>query len=263
MLTVINPIVVGGGVALVMFLAILVALAVGRRLGKRSIARHGGGGTSTIGSLETAVFALLGLLIAFTFSGALQRFDTRRGQAVDEANAMTSAWQRIDLLPASAQPPVRDALRKYIDSRIETYRKLPDVAAALKEADRSQQLQGELWEVATGALSLPETRPAAQLLLAQSLGDAFNVSTTRLVASQMHPPTVIYLMLIGLAIASALLAGYQSAGERKPDLLHRVAFAAIVAFTVYVILEIEYPRLGWVRIDDIDAVLAGARASMK
>ena len=52
----------------------------------------------------------------------------------------------------------------------------------------------------------------------------------------MHPPTVIYLMLIG---------------------------PAIVAFTVYVILEIEYPRLGWVRIDDIDAVLAGARASMK
>jgi hypothetical protein len=262
MFEIVNPIYVGGGVALVMFFAILVALHVGRRLGKRSIARHGGEGTSTIGSLETAVFALLGLLIAFTFSGALQRFDTRRAQAVDEANAATTAWQRIDLLPTAAQPAVRDAFRKYLDARIETYRKLPDIKASRQEVARSQVLQSELWKTAAAAATRPDTPLGAQMLLVQALGQCFDLSTVRLTATQIHPPTVIYVMLIGLAIASALLAGYQAAGERKPDLLHRIAFAAIVAFTVYVILEIEYPRMGGVRIDDIDAVLANARAAM-
>ena len=74
---VINPGTVVGGIALAMFLGILLFLAVGRRIGRRTIARHGAAGLSNVGSLETAVFALLGLLIAFTFSGALARFDVR------------------------------------------------------------------------------------------------------------------------------------------------------------------------------------------
>jgi hypothetical protein len=79
----------------------------------------------------------------------------------------------------------------------------------------------------------------------------------------MHPPTIVYLMLLGLALASALLAGYQSAGQQRIDWVHGIGFAAIVAFTVYVILDIEYPRLGWVRLDAIDQVLVDVRAGMK
>jgi hypothetical protein len=90
----------------------------------------------------------------------------------------------------------------------------------------------------------------------------FDLSTVRLNAMQMHPPTIIYVMLIGLALVSALIAGFQSAGERKPDWLHRIAFGGIIALTVYVILEIEYPRAGFVRIDTIDEVLVKQRAQM-
>jgi hypothetical protein len=70
-------------------------------------------------------------------------------------------------------------------------------------------------------------------------------------------------MLIGLALASALLAGYQSASERGYDWIHKIGFAAIVSFTVYVILDIEYPRLGFVRLEAIDQVLVNVRAGMK
>ena len=100
-LELINPIALGGGFGIVVFAGILLFLALGRWFGQRSIARHGtapGG----IGSLEAGVFALLGLMIAFTFSGGLARFDARRSVVVDEANAISTAWQRIDLLPASA-----------------------------------------------------------------------------------------------------------------------------------------------------------------
>ena len=68
---------------------------------------------------------------------------------------------------------------------------------------------------------------------------------------------------IVLALAAALLAGYQTAGEHGYDWLHKVGFALTVAITVYVILDIEYPRLGLVRMDAIDNVLVEVRAGMK
>ena len=91
----------------------------------------------------------------------------------------------------------------------------------------------------------------------------FNFTTVRVVATQLHPPLIIYAMLVALALASALLAAYQSAGEKDFDWVHKLGFALIVALTVYVILDIEYPRLGFVRLDAIDQVLVNVRAGMK
>ena len=261
-MTVIDPVLAGGVVAIVIFFGVLLALRVGRVLGERAIARFGSIG-STIGSLEAAVFALLGLLIAFTFSGALTRFDMRRAQVVQEANAIGTAWLRIDLLPASAQPKVRETFKAYADSRIATYRKLPDVKAARSELARSEELQQQIWAQAVAAVRMPKTRPETELLLMPALNDMFDITTTRIAATQMHPPSVIYVMLIALAMVAALLAGYQSAGEKGYAWIHKIAFATIVSLTVYVILDIEYPRLGLVRLDAIDQLLIDVRAGMK
>jgi len=263
MLHIIDPAAIGGGIALALFAGILLCLEVGRRLGRRALARHDAAGVLSVGSLETAVFALLGLLIAFTFSGGLTRFDQRRAQVVDEANAVGTAYLRIDLLPAPAQPRLREAMRQYVDARLATYRLLPDLDAAHAELARSQQLQADIWAQAVAAARLPDGRPAAEMLLVPALNQMFDLATVRVSATQMHPPTIIYVMLFGLALASALLAGYQSAGHEGYDWVHAIGFAAIVAFTVYVILDVEYPRLGWVRLDAIDQVLANVRAGMK
>ena len=263
MLTIIDPAVVGGAVAVALFFGILVFLMLGRRMGKRAIARHGDAGVPNIGSLEAAVFALLGLMIAFTFSGALSRFDVRRGQAVDEANAIGTAYLRIALLPEAAQSAMRETFRNYVDSRIATYRKLPDLAAARDELAHSQQLQNEIWAQAVTAVRLPEARPGTDLLVMPALNQMFDITTVRTIATQMHPPLIVYAMLITLALGSALLAGYQSAGEKGHGWIHKVGFAAVVAVTLYVILDIEYPRLGLVRLDAIDEVLVNVRAGMK
>ena len=151
MLEIVDPIVVGGAIAVALFLGVIVCLMLGRRLGHRAIGRYGAAGMPSVGSLEAAVFALMGLLIAFTFSGALTRFDVRRAQVIDEVNAIGTAYYRIDLLPASAQPPLREAFRNYVDARIATYRKLPDVAAAQRELARSQELQAQIWSLAAAA----------------------------------------------------------------------------------------------------------------
>ena len=263
MLEIIDPVVVGGGLAFVVFFGILGFLAIGRRIGQRTIAREGVVGLTSAGSLETAVFAILGLLIAFAFAGALSRFDLRRSQIVDEANAIGTAYLRIDLLPSSAQAPLRETFRNYVDARIATYKKLPDLKAARSELARSQQLQADIWTQAVAATRLPESRPGAEVLMMPALNQMFDITTVRLMAAQMHPPNIIFYMLVGLALASALLAGYQSAGGKAYDWVHQIGFAGIVAFTVFVILDIEFPRLGFVRLDATDQLLVTVREGMK
>lgn len=263
MLQVINPLFVGGGLTLVVFFGILAFLALGRWMGRRTIARDGDDALRSAGSLETTVFAILGLLIAFTFSGALTRFDLRRAQVVEEANAVGTAYLRIALLPSSAQPKLRETFRSYLDTRIETYRKLPDLEAAKLELARSQALQNDIWAQAVAATRLPDSRSGTDVLMMPALNQMFDITTVRVAATQMHPPAIIFAMLVALALASALLAGYQSADGKSYNWVYRVGFAGIVAFTVFVIFDIEYPRLGWVRIDAIDQVLVGVRASMK
>jgi len=259
----INPAVVGGSVAMAVFFGILAFLAIGRRIGQQAVARHGETGLASSGSLEPAVFALLGLLIAFTFSGALTRFDVRRSQVVDEANAIGTAYLRIDVLPVSTQPRLRETFRNYVDARIATYKKLPDLQAAQQELALSQALQTDIWAQAVAATRMPDSPTGVNVLVLSALNEMFDIATVRLAATQMHPPIVIFAMLIGLALASALLAGYQSAREKDRDWMHKIGFAGIVACTIYVILDIEYPRLGLIRIDAIDQVLVNVRAGMK
>lgn len=237
-------------------------LIAGRRLGQRALARDHAAVAPNVGSLEAAVFALLGLMIAFTFSGALSRFDSRRVQAVQESNAVGTAWLRIDLLPAAAQPKLRATMRAYVDARIATYRQLPDIKGARAALALSRELQDEIWKEAIAGVQRKDASPPAALLLLPALNEMFDLASSRMAATQIHPPTVIYAMLLALALVAALLAGYQTAGERGYDWIHKVAFAGIVAITVYVILDIEYPRLGFVRIDAIDRLLVEVRAGM-
>jgi len=70
------------------------------------------GARAGAGAVEGSVFGLLGLLIAFTFSGAAFRFDARRQLAVEETNAIGTAYLRLDLLPADKQPALRDSFRR-------------------------------------------------------------------------------------------------------------------------------------------------------
>src|SRR4029453_18497626 len=109
--------------------------------------------------------AVLGLLIAFTFSGAAARFDSRRQLIVEETNNIGTAYLRVDLLPAGARSALRESFRRYLDARIETYRKLPDIAAARASLARANELQRQIWQQAVEAIRADGSLPAPLLLL--------------------------------------------------------------------------------------------------
>jgi hypothetical protein len=81
-------------------------------------------------------------------------------------------------------------------------------------------------------------------------------------ATEMHPPTVVFAMLVGLALAASFLAGYGMTGSKARNRFHMLGFALAMATAVYVILDLEYPRLGLIRVDAFDQALVDLRASM-
>ena len=249
--------------AIGLFIGILILLEVGRGIGGRRLARDPEGARAGTGAVEGAIFALVGLLIAFTFSGAASRFDTRRDLIVQETNAIGTAWLRLDLLPASVQPAIRDNFRQYVDARLEVYRKLPDVEASQAELAKATALQGQIWIQAVAAGRMDGAPPPATMLLLPALNEMIDITTTRTMATQIHPPIVIYGMLVGLALASALLAGYGMAGGQTRNWLHILGFAIVMAVAVYVIIDLDFPRLGLIRVDAFDQALVELRASMK
>ena len=247
-------------VAAFLFLGTLAMLQIGRYLGRRLVER--GGESTGTGAVEGAIFALLGLIIAFTFSGAASRFDNRRELVAQEANTIGTAWLRIDLLPAAVQPPVRDLFRRYLDSRLTVFRTIASGRMPDAERAKAARLQGEIWKAAVaGCRSVDSTIPC--LLLLPALNDMIDITTTRAMATRIHPPLVVFLMLGGLTFASSLAAGYSMGAGKARSRFHRYAFAFVIAATVYVIVDLEYPRLGIIRMDSVDSVLTDLRRTME
>lgn len=153
--------------------------------------------------------------------------------------------------------------RGYVDARLEAYRKLPDIDAALLELGRANQFQREIWSQAVVAGRLAEASPAATMLLLPALNQMIDITTTRTMSAKIHPPIIIFVMLFAVSLASALLAGYGMSDGRSRNWLHILVFGGVLTMAVYVTLDIEFPRLGLIRVDDFDQVLIELREDMK
>ena len=245
-----------------LFLGMLLFLEVGRRIRLRFLAKDAEKPVDGLGVVEGALFGLMGLVIAFTFSGAASRFDERRHLIVEEANDIGTAYLRIDLLPEAAQPQIREMLRRYVDTRLETYRVLPDLDAAMAKIAKANEIQQEIWNHAVLATK-DATNPQAAIVLLPALNAMFDIANTRYWATQLHPPWMIFALLGTLGLVCSLLAGFGMTGATARSWIHIVAFAIILTLTVYVIVDMEYPRMGFIRVDSFDRALVDVRASMR
>lgn len=126
-----------------LFFGMLLFLEIGRRIGLHHLAREGGlaRGVSTA---EGAVFALLGLLIAFTFSGAASRFEDRRHLITEEANAIGTAYLRLDLLPAASQSRLQKLFYDYTGVRGHVYHNAKDLVGVQQRLNETTRLQNQI-----------------------------------------------------------------------------------------------------------------------
>jgi hypothetical protein len=247
--------------SVILFFGMLILLETGRRFGVKRRPKESEGERGSLGTVEGAVFALFGLLMAFTFSGAASRFNEKRMLIAEEANTIETAYLRLDLVP-EAKSELQGLFRQYVDSRLETYRRLPNMTAARLEMANSKRIQGEIWTEAVAATRLSGSHPAAAWILLPALNSMIDITTTRTMALQSHPPRIIYALLFALGLICSLLAGYRMSTGLHRSWLHILGFSVITVIVVYVMLDAEYPRAGLIRLEAADQALVEVRAAM-
>jgi hypothetical protein len=256
-----NPARMAVAISIALFFGMVVCLEAGFRLGKSAAQRTDTAheGTSTI---QAAVFALLGLLLGFTFSNGISHLDHRRDLIIQESNAISTAYLRLDLLPANRQQEMRQLFRQYLDSRLAIYEKLPDLKAAEQESQRGAQLQQEIWSRTVANSHDDPTQNIARLLL-PALNDMIDVTTSRNIALHTHLPPLIFGLSICVALLSGLLAGYEMAKRRNRSWFHGILYALVIAITIFTVVDLDYPRFGLIRLSAADNALLELRDSIR
>jgi len=247
--------------SVLLFFGMLILLETGRRIGVKRRPKESEGERGSLGTVEGAVFALFGLMIAFTFSGAATRFNEKRMLIAEEANTIETAYLRLQLVP-QAETKLQDSFRRYVDSRLETYRRLPNMTTASLEMANSKRIQEEIWTEAVAATQASGAHPAAGWLLLPALNNMIDITTTRTMALHVHPPRIVYFLLFSLGLICSLLAGYRMSAGAHRSWLHILGFTVITMIIVYVMLDAEYPRYGLIRLETADQALVDVRAAM-
>jgi len=243
------------------FAALAACVELGVRAGHRRAAMHGAGAHAGLGAVEGAVFGLLGLLLALTFSAAATRFDLRRELIVREAEAIEAAYRRLDLLPEATQPELRALFGRYLDARLAFYSRPSEFQNPVAELERIDVLEGEIWTRAIAACRTAESHEV-KLLVLPALNEMYKIAATRLMALRMHTPGLVFAVLIALSLICAMIGGYALSGGKGHRWMHLIGFAATLAVTIYVILDYEYPRMGLIRVDSFDSILIELRRTM-
>ena len=257
-------------VAAAFFASSLILLNFGRHLGLRYLKQQrDAANMAGLATVEGAVFALIGLLLAFTISGALQRFDERRQLVVQEANAASTAHDRLGLFEGDVGRNLQAKLKDYVEARIDLYRMPHDFSLwrrselfSPEQQDKIVDLKNKLWNATAAVCPQASFRPACSQAL-PGLTSLFEVARSRLGASEKHPPQIVYVMLFGLGLGGSLLAGFGMAAATARSWIHMLIFAATLTVTLYTVTDMEYPRLGLIRIENFDHFLVDAHQQMQ
>jgi hypothetical protein len=252
--------------AVVSFFGLIAAslgcVELGRRVGRRRVAALGQEALEGYGAIEGAVFALLGLLLAFTFSAAAARYDTRRDLIVKEANAIGTAYLRIDALPPATQPALRRLFGEYVDARLAVYASIHALEPPREEMDRVAQLQRQIWDEVVAACRASPAPPQVMQVVFPPVNEMIDLTTTRAVALRTHVPSLVLVLLVLLMLGGSVLAGQGLAHVERRSWPHMLGFALMLGISVYVILDYEFPRLGLIRLEWADQVFVDLRRSM-
>ena len=194
--------------------------------------------------IEGATLTLLGLIIGFTFSMALNRYDLRKNYEEQEANAIGTEYVRADLLPGADAAKVRMLLLSYLDQRVLFYTARDD--PQLRQIDAATaKLQGELW---SAVLAPAAAQPNQVVALAVSgMNDVLNSQGYTQAAWLNLIPTAAWSLMTAIAVCSTTLVGIGAQGTKGEARLLMV-LPLVVSIAFLLIADIDSPRQGIIRV---------------
>jgi hypothetical protein len=194
------------------------------------------------GVVLSATVTLLGLLIGFSFSMAIGRYDQRKDYEEEEANAIGTEYQRADLLPDSARTVVQTQLIEYLDLRIRRYKAHASQDVTELSA-KTTRLQGEMWNAVSK--SAAAMRDPISATVVTGMNDVINRQGYAQAARWKRIPLPAWALMIVIAVFSNFLIGY---GEKRAHTLTLLVVPLAVALAFLLIADVDSPQGGLIRI---------------
>lgn len=198
--------------------------------------------------ITNASLTLLALIIGFSFSMAVSRYDQRKNYEEEEANAIGTEYVRADLLPAPEASRVRQLLAQYLDQRLLFY--TVRHAHQLEQVDNeTARLQTEMWFTVQSVANLRPNAPVT--LVVSGMNDVLNRQGYTQAAWWNRIPVGVWILMVALAVCCNLLIGYGA--HRNSSLLFTV-LPFVVAVAFFLIADIDSPRTGVIRVRPQDLI---------
>ena len=232
--------------AATMFLLIVGSYVLGFRWRKRATKKNLTETSVDLGGINGMLLGLLGLLLAFAFSMANSRFDTRRELIVKEANAIGTVILRTDVYPDSIQQLLKSNLKEYVEARIAFCLATQDLDTLRKYYWRADQLSKKIWSIAA-AYARTDNVITKNSELIPALNDMIDITTTRRSAGESNIPTSIMYFLFILCLTVSFLLGYDN--KTKIDWVVVVGFSVMLSATLFTIIDLDRPRSGLITMD--------------
>jgi len=200
------------------------------------------------GTVRSAVLALLGLLLGFSFAIASARNEARRELLVEEANSIATTARRAELLPQPHDSNVVQLLREYVPLRIETHREAQFSERFATLRKRAAELHDRLWAEAVAAAAGRPSPITASFI--SSLNETIDLEGKRIAAKRNHVPGAVWLLLLCVTGCGLWLISYQAGTSGRHSILERFVFPVLVAIVIALITDIDTPRRGLISIDE-------------
>ncbi|ACB95491.1 DUF4239 domain-containing protein [Beijerinckia indica] len=232
-----------GSIFAASLIVLLIACELGHHFGLRSKEE------GQISTLEASMLGLLALMISFTFSMSLTRFDARREAVLMEANAIGTAALRARLLPESHATQSLKLLREYVQIRLDiTAQEKYTPPAQLDGAiARSNAIQAALWAQVKPVIAKDNAMVPTGLYI-QGLNEMFDAQEKRLTALRNRVPNIVFLGLYGIATVAIGFMGYASSATEKRWRIPAYIMIFLVAAVILLIEDIDRPGVGFVSV---------------
>ncbi len=232
-----------------LLLLMLLALEFGYRRGCVASPNLSAASKSQVSTIQSSLLGILALLLGFTFSLALQRFDNRSVAEVQEANSIGTAWLRAQLLPQPMQQQSLLLWQQYIDVRVEASGIALDQQAARQALlTQTNQLLTQLWQQAVLAVEA-DNSPVRTGLYVQALNDSIDQFGARTAELNRHVPELILMLLYMTFILTGGVVGYAAGVEahRPPSVTYLMIVLIIILN--FIIIDLDRPRRGLIKVD--------------
>ena len=228
------------GIVFVLFTVVsLICFEVGFRLGRWWQARQPGDQEGPTDMIVGSLLALMAFVLAISLGLATDRHDARRALVVEEANAITTAYQRADYLPPTDAARLKELLRAYVPLRIVT-----DTSEVPTNIVKSAGLAEQMWAIEVRAVQSGNNSDLIASL-GESLNEIVAVSEQRVVAGVYArvPETIVLLLLAGSALALGMV-GYDAGLKGRRSLLSATVLIIILGVVTILVVDLDRPQEG-------------------